>query len=92
MRVVRSRIEYFSQEHDRTLLVIKEDSSIVGIDFMQGDADYDFSESNGVPSILLVYNASQAYLSGDDEFERVNQAIWIWFELSNDGFRRTNND
>lgn len=89
MRVVRSRVEYFSQDHDRTLLVIKEGSSIVGIDFMQGDDDYDFSKSNGVPSILLVYNASQAYLSGDDEFERINQAIWIWFELSNDGLLNT---
>lgn len=85
MKVVRSRIEYWSEDHDRRLLIIKEGVVIVGIDFMQGDVDYDFADCMGNDDILMVYNASRPYLSGDDEFECVNQAIWIWFELSNVG-------
>lgn len=83
MKVIKSRIEYWSDDYDRRVLIIKVGVEIVGIDFMQGDAPYDFTRGNGDPSILTVYNASRVYLSGDDEFECVNQAINIWFELSN---------
>lgn len=85
MRVTRSRIEYWSDDYDRRVLIIKEGIEIVGIDFMQGDEPVDFSESNGDKSILVVYNASRVYLSGNDDLECVNQAINIWFELGNDG-------
>ena len=86
MKVVRSRIEYWSEDHDRRLLIIKEGVVIVGIDFMQGDEPYhDFTDSNGNEDILMVYNASRVYLSGDDDLECVNQAINIWFDLSNVG-------
>jgi hypothetical protein len=92
MKVVKSRIEYFSVDYDRRVLIIKEGNVIVGIDFMQGEEPHDFSDSIGTPSILKVYNATNAYLSGDTENECVNQAICIWFELINDGFRRIDND
>jgi hypothetical protein len=85
MRVVQSRIEYWSDDYDRRVLIIKVANTIVGIDFMQGDEPYDFSDSIGDKSILTVYYASRVYLSGDDEFECVNQAINIWFELSGEG-------
>ena len=85
MKVVKSRIEFWSEEHDRRVLIIRQGLEIVGIDFMQGDEPYDFTGSNGVPSILTVYNASRVYLSGCDDYECVNQAIWIWFELGNEG-------
>lgn len=85
MKVVRSRIEYWSNDYDRQVLIIKEGVEIVGIDFMQSDEPYDFTCSEGLPCILSVYNASRVYLSGDSEFECVNQAINIWFELSNLG-------
>jgi hypothetical protein len=85
MRVIKSRIEYFSMDHDRRVLIIKNGIEIVGIDFMQGDAPHDFSDSNGIDSILGVYNATRVYLSGNDEFECVNQAIWIWFEMKDSG-------
>ena len=91
MRVIKSRIEYWSQCYDRRVLVIKNGIVVVGIDFMQGDEPYDFSESNGDKSILAVYNASRTYLSGNDELECVNQAIWIWFELMNDGLLNRHN-
>lgn len=82
MKVVKSRIEYFSVDYDRRVLIIKEGIVIVGIDFMQGDEPYDFTGKNGDPSILAVYNAANPYLSGDTENECVNQAINIWFELT----------
>jgi hypothetical protein len=85
MKIVKSRIEYFSVDYDRQVLIIKEGNEIVGIDFMQGDEPYDFKGRNGDPTILAVYNASQMYLSGDTENECVNQAINIWFELSGEG-------
>jgi hypothetical protein len=83
MRVIKSRIEYWSQCYDRRMLVIKNGIVVVGIDFMQGDEPYDFSESNGDETILKVYNATRPFLSGDTEFEQINQAICIWFELTN---------
>ena len=85
MKVLKSRIEYWSNDYDRRVLIIKDGVEIVGIDFMQGDEPYDFTGRNGDPTILAVYNASQMYLSGDTENECVNQAINIWFELSGEG-------
>jgi len=85
MRVVQSRIEYWSDDYDRRVLIIKVANTIVGIDFMQGDEPVDFSNSKGDRSILTVYNASRVYLSGNDDLECVNQAINIWFDLGNDG-------
>ena len=85
MRVVRSRIEYWSDDYDRRVLIIKEGIVIVGIDFMQGDEPHDFGRGMGDSSILTVYNASRVYLSGNEELECVNQAINIWFELGNEG-------
>lgn len=90
MKVTRSRIEYFSVDYDRRVLIIKEGNVIVGIDFMQGDEPYDFTGRNGESSILSVYNASTPYLSGDTENECVNQAICIWHELISEGFRHVN--
>lgn len=87
MKVTKSRIEYFSVDHDRRVLIIKEGIVIVGIDFQQGEEPCDFSDSSGIPSLLMVYNANRPYLSGNDELECVNQAIWVWFELINEGFR-----
>jgi hypothetical protein len=92
MRVVESRIQYWSDDYDRRVLIIKVGNTIVGIDFMQGDEPYDFKGRNGDPTILAVYNATNPYLSGDTENECVNQAINIFFDLGNDGFRRTDND
>lgn len=85
MKVVKSRIEYWSDDYDRRVLIIKVGNTIVGIDFMQGDEPYDFTGRNGDLAILAIYNAANPYLSGDTENECVNQAINIWFELSNEG-------
>jgi len=67
------------------VLIVKEGNTIVGIDFMQGDEPVDFTGSIGDPNILAVYNAVNPYLSGDTENECVNQAINIWFDLSEGG-------
>lgn len=85
MRVTRSRIEYWSDDYDRRVLIIKEGVEIIGIDFMQGEEPYDFHYITGNKDILAVYNASRVYLSGNDDLECVNQAINIWFELGNEG-------
>jgi hypothetical protein len=81
MKIVKSRVEYWSDDYDRRVLIIKEGVEIVGIDFMQGEEPYDFTGKFADPTILAVYNASRVYLSGDDDLECVNQAINIWFEL-----------
>ncbi len=85
MKVLKSRIEYWSDDYDRRVLIVKVGNEIVGIDFMQGDAPVDFTGRNDDPTILSVYNASRVYLSGNDDLECVNQAINIWFELSGEG-------
>lgn len=85
MKVLKSRIEYWSNDYDRQVLIIKEGVEIIGINFMQGDEPYDFGRGMGDSSILMVYNASRPYLSGNDDLECVNQAINIWFELEIEG-------
>ena len=84
-KVVESREIVWCPCDDRYILIIKEDDDIVGLNFMQGDElDIFKKEFNYVDAKLTdLYNAVAPYLGGASELDRINQAIWAYFEFRN---------
>ena len=84
-RLVSSESIYWCEGDDRYIRVFQVGDGITGINFMQGD-DYELfnDEYQGIDEDLTnFYDATKDYLSGDTRIERINQAIWAWFEYKN---------
>ena len=84
-KLVSSESIYWCEGDDRYVRVFQLGDEITGINFMQGD-DYELfnDEYQGIDEDLTnFYDATKDYLSGDTRIERVNQAIWAWFEYKN---------
>ena len=84
-RLVSSESIYWCEGDDGYIRVFQVGDGITGINFMQGD-DYELfnDEYQGIDEVLTnFYDATKDYLSGDTRIERVNQAIWAWFEYKN---------
>ena len=84
-RLVNSREIYWCGDDDRYVLVIRSNNVVVGLNYCQGD-DYhcfveNFSESDD--DLTHFYNSVLHYLSGTNEMERINQAIWAHHEYKN---------
>jgi hypothetical protein len=84
-KVVESSEIIWCNIDDRYILIIKEDDEIVGLNFMQGDELDIFKEKFNYVDAKLTdyYNAVASYLSGASELDRINQAIWAYFEFRN---------
>jgi hypothetical protein len=84
-KVVESREIVWCPSDDRYILIIKEDDDIVGLNFMQGDELELFKEHYSTIDTKLTdfYNAVTPYLCGESELDRINQAIWSYFEFRN---------
>ena len=83
--LVSSESIYWCDGHDRYVRVFQVGDEITGLNFMQGD-DYELfnDDYQGIDEDLTnFYHATKDYLSGDTRIERVNQAIWAWFEYKN---------
>ena len=84
-KIISSESVYWCQEDDRYVRVFQLGDEITGINFMQGD-DYELfnDEYQGIDEDLTnFFNATKNHLSGDTRIERINQAIWAWFEYNN---------
>lgn len=84
-RLVSSESVYWCEGDDRYVRVFQLGDEITGINFMQGD-EYELfnDEYQGIDEDLTnFYHATKDYLSGDTRIERVNQAIWAWFDYKN---------
>jgi len=70
---------------DRYVLVEKQDDEVIGLNFMQGDEYEVFKENyNHIDKELTdFYNSIRHYLGGTTELDRINQAIWAYFEFRN---------
>jgi hypothetical protein len=75
-------IVWCSQD-DRYVLIIKKDGEVIGLNYMQGDELEEFkSEYDDIDEELTdFYNATCVYLGGSSELDRINQAIWAYFEF-----------
>ena len=84
-KLVSSESIYWCEGDDRYVRVFQLGDEITGLNFMQGD-DYELFNDGyqGIDEDLTnFYDATKDYLSGDTRIERVNQAIWAWFEYKN---------
>ena len=84
-KIISIESVYWCQEDDRYVRVFQLGDEITGINFMQGD-DYELfnDEYQGIDEDLTnFFNATKNHLSGDTKIERINQAIWAWFEYNN---------
>ena len=84
-KLVSSESIYWCEGDDRYVRVFQLGDEITGLNFMQGD-DYELfnDDYQGIDEDLTnFYDATKDYLSGDTRIERVNQAIWAWFEYKN---------
>jgi hypothetical protein len=86
-KVVESKEIVWCPNDDRYILIIKKDDDIVGLSFMQGEELESFKEHYGDIDYELTdfYNAVEPYLvhDGTSEVDRINAAIWSYFEFRN---------
>ena len=70
---------------DRYVRITKRNNEVIGLSYMQGDELDDFKEHFSEIDYDLTdfYNAIESYLSGPDELDRINQAIWAHFNYRN---------
>lgn len=84
-KLITSSEIYFSHGDDRHILIMKEGNEIIGLNFMQGDDIEIFLErySDIDHDLTDFYNGVKYYLGGITELDRVNQAIWAYFDYKN---------
>ena len=81
-KIISSESVYWCESDDRYVRVFQLGDEISGINFMQGD-DYELfnDEYQGIDEDLTkFYQSAKTYLSGETRIERINQAIWAWFD------------
>ena len=79
-KLIKSTTVYWCPNYDRHILVIKEKDEVVGLNYCQGDDIEYFNENytNIDYELTDFYNALDEFLSGVDEIERINQAMWAY--------------
>ena len=84
-KVIESREIVWCGDDDRYVLIVKENNEVVGLNYMQGDELELLKEQyNYVDEELTdFYNAVKDYLRGNNELDRINAAIWAYFEYCN---------
>ncbi len=86
-KVVESREIVWCENDDRYVLIIRSNDEIVGLNFMQGDdlELFKMHYSHFNTKLTDFYNAIVPYLVHEDtrEIDRINAAIWAFFEYRN---------
>jgi hypothetical protein len=84
-KIISSESIYWCEGDDRYVRVFQVGDEITGLNFMQGD-DYELfnDDYQGIDEDLTnFFHATKNHLSGDTIIERINQAIWAWFDYKN---------
>lgn len=84
-KVVESTQIAWCPGDDRYVRITKQNDEVIGLSYMQGDDLDDFKEhfSEIDTELTDFYNAIESYLSGPNELDRINQAIWAHFNYRN---------
>ena len=84
-KIIQSKEVVFSPDDDRHILIMKEENEIIGLNYCQGDdLEYFFEHFDEIDHDLTDFFHSINYvLSGKNELDRVNQAIWAHFDYKN---------
>lgn len=85
MNIILKSVEIVEcTDNDRLILIVRKNDQIVGLNYMQGDdLDYFCDCYSEDPMLTVYYNTVVPYLSGKTEIDRINQAIWGYFDFSN---------
>ena len=83
--IVESKKIVWCPGDDRYIQVTKRGSEVIGLSYMQGDDLEYFKESflDNDEELVDFYNGVRHYLTGENELDRINQAIWGYFEFKN---------
>jgi hypothetical protein len=81
-QVIQSNEIVWCPGDDRHILVVKKNSDIIGLNWCQGDEiEFFIKHYNYIDHDLTnFYNSVSMHLSGTTELDRINQAIWAFFE------------
>jgi hypothetical protein len=85
-KLIKSRETYWCNDHDRHVLVVRDEKGIVGLNYCQGD-DLEYFEENFKDideDLTRFYISLETYLNGTTEIYRINQAIWAHHEYKNE--------
>ncbi len=84
-KVVESTQIVWCHSDDRYVSITKQNDEVIGLSYMQGDDLDDFKEHFCEIDYDLTdfYKAIKSYLSGHNELDRINQAIWAHFNYRN---------
>ncbi len=84
-QVVQSNEIVWCPGDDRHILIMKENGNVVGINYCQGDdIEYFMERFNDIDHKLTnFYLAVEPYLVHPTEVEKMNAAIWAYFEYCN---------
>ena len=84
-KVIESSEVVWCPSDDRYIFIFKSNDKVVGLNFMQGDELELFKEYyyNIDEDLTDFYNAVEPYLAADDQVDRINAAIWAYFEYRN---------
>ena len=86
MKVLEERKVVWCEGDDRMILIVKEDDEIIGINYCQGECEINWFKANYgdyEEDLSCFYNSVAPYLGGETEIDRINQAIWAYFEYNN---------
>jgi len=83
--LIKSKEIYWCDEHDRYVMIVRKSGDIAGLSYMQGDdlKCFEGNYSNIDKDLTNFYNAIKRYLNGTTELDRINQAIWAYFDYKN---------
>lgn len=78
--IVRNKQIVWYNNDDRYILIVKHGDHVIGLNFMQGEEFEFFTKHFDYVDKRLTdfYLATSPYLSGENEVERINQAIWAY--------------
>jgi hypothetical protein len=84
-QVIQSSAIVWCPEDDRHILIMRENDKIIGINYCQGDdIEYFIDNYSDIDHKLTnFFLATSPYLNGALELDRINQAIWAYFEYCN---------
>jgi hypothetical protein len=84
-KLIKSKEIYWCDDHDRYVLVVRENGRIVGLNYMQGDdlELFEFDFDRVYEDLTKFYNCIKGMLNGATEIDRINQAIWAHFDYEN---------
>lgn len=84
-KIVESREIVWCPSDDRLVLIIKENGYIIGLNWMQGDELDIFKQGfNYIDEDFTDYfKAVEPYLVHESQIDRINAAIWAYFEYRN---------